>query len=280
MRFKYIYLIMLCMPLASRAQSIIPSFASSVSESDRHTLMRSSIPLTDWHAKSFWPQYYDYREKILNISLQTYESLEDLGMTDQTTTADDASARGSQMLSNRLNELEVRRQYYTEIAHDHNGVVAMKFIQAEFTIDLVESLRVYELTPMHNYRIRSGGLSPNQFIQVKYATLSRLLDLTPEEASLFFSIYTQYEEECRNILGDGYDIYGMFAGEASDLTPGLAKRHGANLLVVLERELELKEKYFNALKTHLGSQIAARFLAWEDYYSTSCKLEVWAAEQR
>jgi hypothetical protein len=267
------------MPLSSWAQSSNPSFTSSVSESDRHTLMRSTIPLTDWHAKSFWPQYDDYREKILNISLQTYESLKELGTINRSVGAGDAAARGRQMLTNRSAELDVRRQYYTDIAREHNGVVALKFIQAEFTIDLIESLRVYELTPIRNYRFRAGGLSPSQFIQMKYAMLSRLLELTPEEASLFFPIYTQYEEECRNTLGEGYDMYGMFAGESSDLTPGLAKRHGANLLVLLDRELALKEKYFNELNTHLGSQIAARFLAWEDYYSTSCKLEVWAAEQ-
>src|SRR5690349_20146513 len=99
MRSKYLYLALLCIPFSSLAQSVNASFASSVSESDRHTLMRSSIPLTDWHAKTFWPQYSDYREKILNISLQTYGALSDLGMTNEDTGPDDAAARGNQMIS-------------------------------------------------------------------------------------------------------------------------------------------------------------------------------------
>src|SRR5688572_6745318 len=95
---------------SSQGQNFNPTFASTVSETDRQTLVRSSVPLTDWHEKTFWPQYNDYRERILNLSLQTYESLNDLaGVTRNTS---DALEIGREMIANRLNELAVRQQSY------------------------------------------------------------------------------------------------------------------------------------------------------------------------
>jgi hypothetical protein len=278
MKTKYAYLaILFWVTLSAQGQAINPTFASSVSESERQILIKSSVPLTEWHEKSFWPQYNDYRQRVLNYSLQTYQSIDNLCRIKSNTAG--AFTVGSEMLANRHNELAVRKESYTEIARDHNGIVALKFLQAEFTLDLIESSRVYDETSIKNYRFRSAGLSSVQYNQIKYRLLSNALALTPEEAVVFLPIYTLYEEECTNTLGKDYDLYGIFAGEASDLTPGLAKRHGANLLVLMDREVRLKEKYFNELNTKLGSSVAARFLAWEDYFSIGCKLSVWAAEQ-
>jgi hypothetical protein len=278
MKIKYAYLaILFWVTVSSQGQTINPTFASLVSESDRQTLVRSSVPLTDWHEKSFWPQYNDYRQQVLNYSLQTYQSIDNLGRITSNTA--DAFLAGSEMLRNRLNELAIRKQSYSEISRDHNGIVALKFLQTEFTLDLVESSRAYEQTPVRNYRFRSAGLTSAQYNQIKYKLLSKALALTPDQALVFFPFYTRYEEECENTIGKEYDLYEIFAGEASDLTPGLAKRQGTNLLVLMDREVQLKEKYFNELNTTLGPAIAARFLAWEDYFSIECKLGIWAAEQ-
>jgi hypothetical protein len=269
--------ILLLMTLSSEAQNISSSFTSSVSETDRLTLVRSSIPLTDWHEKSFWPQYNDYRERIHNLSLQTYQSLDNLGRSTRNTP--NAFEIGTEMITNRLNELAVRKQSYTGISRDHNGIVALKFLQTEFTFDLVESSRVYDETPLKNYRFRSASLSSAQYNTVKYNLLSKALALSPQEAVVFFPLYTRYEEERMNTMGAEYDLYGQFAGDASDLTPGLAKHQGANLLMLMEREIRLKEKYFNEINASIGPTVATRFLAWEDYFSVGCKLNVWAAEQ-
>lgn len=278
MKIKFAHLaILFWVTFSSQGQPINPTFTSSVSESDRQTLVRSSVPLTDWHERSFWPQYDDYRQRILNHSLQTYQSIDNLGKISSNTA--DAFVIGSEMIVNRLNELAIWQQSYSEISRDHNGIVALKFLQTEFTLDLIENSRIYDQTPIKNYRFRSTGLTSAQHTEVKYRLLSKALALTLEEAIVFFPFYTKYEEECTNTLGYDYDLYAIFAGEASDLTPGLAKRHGTNLLVLMDREIRLKEKYFNELNTKLGPAIAARFLAWEDYFSVGCKLNVWAAEQ-
>ena len=69
------------------------------------------------------------------------------------------------------------------------------------------------------------------------------------------------------------DLYELFAEDVSVFTPVLAKRQGYDLLTLFDREIKLKEKYFNEMNLSAGSSLAARFLMWEDYYSTVCKLD-------
>ena len=66
------------------------------------------------------------------------------------------------------------------------------------------------------------------------------------------------------------------AGEATDYPSGLAKRLGYDLLIVMGRELEVKEKYYQEMCAQTSPSLAARFLAWEDYYSVVCKMTTWA----
>jgi hypothetical protein len=44
----------------------------------------------------------------------------------------------------------------------------------------------------------------------------------------------------------------------------------------MEREVKLKEKYFLEMNAAVGPTLAARFLAWEDYYSVVAKMHAWA----
>ena len=69
---------------------------------------------------------------------------------------------------------------------------------------------------------------------------------------------------------------GLFASDAADFTPALAKRLGHDLLHIMEREIRLKERYFLEMNALVGPSTAARFLAWEDYYSLVSKMHAWA----
>ena len=102
------------------------------------------------------------------------------------------------------------------------------------------------------------------------------MQLPADKQDLFWNIYTRYEEECDALLGDAYSVYSLFASDAADFTPALAKRLGRDLLHVMEREVRLKEKYYLEMNALAGAQAAARFLAWEDYYSVVSKMYAWA----
>ena len=89
-------------------------------------------------------------------------------------------------------------------------------------------------------------------------------------------MYSRYEDECDALLGENLSVYSLFSSDASDFTPALAKRLGNDLLQVMEREIRLKERYYLEMNATAGSLAAARFLAFEDYYSIVAKMYAWA----
>lgn len=183
---------------------------------------------------------------------------------------------GSNVIAFRDSELSILRRYYSEIAFRHNGIVSLRFLQTELTLGFLENLDTYSKTGLNNFRFNPAGLPSDRAREMKYAILSKALSLSPEKAMEFLPLYTRYESECEELLGEQYSLYGLFGGEASDFTPGLAKRQGHNLLALMERELRLKEKYFNEITVSSGPALAAGFLAWEDFYSLGCKLNSFA----
>jgi hypothetical protein len=262
--------------LPSICQSVQSDFVASVSETDRIGFVRTSVPLSDWHENTFWPQYADYRENTADISLKEYIAVQQLARESENTSTPAAYESGSVLIERCSDELAMKSRYYSEIGQSHNGIIALKFLQTELLLDLMETSRIYEQTWIKKYRFNSSHVSEDSRWQAEYNTVVKALNLTPADAQLFLPIYIEFEREREETIGDQYDLYGLFVGEPTDFTPGLAKRQGYDLLSIMDRELKLKAKYFNQLNTVLGPQVAARFLAWEDYYSIQCKLNIWA----
>jgi len=141
---------------------------------------------------------------------------------------------------------------------------------------LMEGLVAYEKTTLKKFRLKPGYPAAAPKGEARYNVLAKALNLTPEEAQVFRPIYRRYQVECDDVLGTDYDMYELFAGAASDYSPGLAKRMGYDLLTVARREVDLKEKFYHEIHRAAGPVLAARFLAWEDYYSLVCKITVWS----
>jgi hypothetical protein len=155
-------------------------------------------------------------------------------------------------------------------------VVALQFLQTEAMMDMLESARIYSESPWQDFRFHSQSLPTSQIIEAKHNTMASALSIPADKEVAFWHLYKQYEEECDAVLGEAYNVYSLFASDASDFTPALAKRLGYDLLHVMEREVKLKERYFLEMNAVVGSSLAARFLAWEDYYSIISKMYAWA----
>jgi len=252
------------------------TLALTVSGKDRISVVKSSVRLAEWHERTFWPLYEAYLTDAVKIYSATYRSLEDLAETDQSASDQEAFENGWKLLIFRNEELDMRKKYYHEVGAILNGVVALQFLQTEAMMDMLESARIYSKTDWENFRFHSQSIPPDQVNEAKRNTLASALSLPAEKQAAFWSIYSRYEEECDALLGDAYSIYGLFASDASDFTPALARRLGHDLLHVMEREIRLKERYFLEMNATVGSSIATRFLAWEDYYSLISKMYAWA----
>lgn len=252
------------------------TLALAVAGTDRHAVVRSSVHLAEWHEKTFWPLYEKYLTDATKIYSQTYRSLKDLADIKVSTPDEDAFETGWNLLTHRNEELELRKKYYHEVGAVLNGVVALEFIQTEAMMDMLESARIYSQSNWKAYRFNPQSLNKDKVAETKHNMMVSALKLSKEKADLFWPLYARYEGECDALLGEAYSVYHLFSVDAADFTPGLAKRLGNELLQVMEREIRLKERYFLEINATAGSTVAARFLAWEDYYSLVSKMNAWA----
>jgi hypothetical protein len=276
MKRARISLLLCIVAIAGYGQHAQTSLALTVSENDRISVVRSSVRLAEWHEKSFWPIYDKYMtDAVAGYSL-TYRSLKDLTATDRTIGESEAFENGRKFLSYRNEELALRKKYYQEMGGALNGVVALQFLQTEAMMDMIESSEIYAKSAWKNFRFQTSALPNGQLANAKHNTLASALSLSPEKENAFWSVYNKFEEECNALMGEDYSLYTLFASDAADFTPGLAKRLGHDLLHVMEREIKLKEKYFLEMNAVVGPTLAARFLAWEDYFSLVAKMHAWA----
>jgi hypothetical protein len=276
MRFILVVGVICMAAFSSFAQYAQSTFAVAKSGPNRLELVKSSIDLAAWHEASFWPLYEAYMTKIENVSENSYRSLRDLASMDNSISDGEAFQNALQVIASRYEALAVRKQYYTEVGSALNGRVALQFLQTELLMDMMESSRIYDESRLQKYRFHPKALPTAQYNKAKRNMITSALSLTADQKGKFWAIYSKYEEECDALLGENYNVIGLYAGEASDYTPAIAKRLGSDFLTLTEREIKLKEKFFNEMNAVVGSSLAARFLAWEDYYSLVSKMYAWA----
>lgn len=249
---------------------------ASMTGGDRLSLVKNSITIPVWHEKNFWALYEEYLDKGADVANKSYRSLQGLAEADFTSSEQEALDHSLKMIANRFELLALREQYYAQFASAFNGVIALQFLQTEAMLDMMECSHTYEGTRWKTYRFHPKVISEKQFQTAKENTIKLALSLPDDKADAFWDVYTQYEEECDALLGADYNMISLYAGDPSDYTPGLAKRLGYDLTRIMKRETKLKEKYFILMNTAVGSTLAARFLAWEDYYSLESKMHAWA----
>jgi hypothetical protein len=247
----------------------------STNSGDRVLLVQNSVDIPSWHEKRFWTLYDEYEKANAQVSLSTRRALTDFIGMDANVTDTEALDFGQKLIKYRYDQFKTLSEYYNEMGDEFNGVIAFQFLQAEALMEIMECARVYEESSWRNYKFNRKALA-TESKSAKYNTIAAAVALTPEQAPLFYRVYYQYEQELDATLGEDYSMYSLFAGEPGDFTPGLAKRWGQNLMMVMQRELKLKEKYFNKMNAAVGASLAAKFLAWEDYYSLTSKMQAWS----
>ena len=243
---------------------------------DRMSVVKNSIEIDEWHEKSYWPLYEKFMDKVQNISLLIYRSLDDVAKIDKTTNDQEAFEHAKKLIDYQNAKLVVWEQYFSEIGKEFNGLVALQFIQTEIMLDMMECSRIYDDKGWKKFRFHPKVLTSDEYKAAKYNIMTKALSLTAEETAPFYILYSRYEAECEDLFGEDYNVFSLYAGEATDYTPAIAKRLGRDCISLLKRETKLKEKYFMEINDVLSPSLAARFLAWEDYYSLISKMHMWA----
>src|SRR5690606_3745854 len=100
-----------------------------------------------------------------------------------------------------------------------NGVIAMQFLQTEAMMDMLESAGIYGKTDWQKYRFHAHSLPDDQVEKAKRNTLEAALQIPDDKKEAFWKLYGKYEVESAALMGEAYDIYSLFASDASDFTP-------------------------------------------------------------
>ncbi len=262
--------------LSCFAQQPQTSLASLTTPAEHLSVIKRSIEIPVWHEKTFWPLYEKYLDDEREIAVDAYRAMSDLANLDEHSTDEDALDFGRKLIETRKQDLALRKQYYAEIGSGFNGTIALQFLQAETLMDMMQSFAAYDDSPWKSYRFNAAAVPADKLFSAKMNMLTAALSMSGQTLINFRAVYSRYVRECNDLLGETYDIYSLFAGEPTGFTPALAKRLGYDLLAICEREIRLKEKYFDEMSVQAGPRLAAGFLAWEDYHSLVGKMHAWA----
>jgi hypothetical protein len=268
--------VLLCtVAFMSTGQHMQGTLVASISNVDRIELVKTSIEIPTWHEKTFWPIYEEYMAKDEESASLINRSLTDITRMDKAVSEDDASHYVQNLFEFRAKKLQVFKDFYQQMGSELNGVIALQFLQAETLLQMMEESQVYDQSPMRKFRFHPAAVNTN-FERAKRNMILSAIPVSEDKKEAFWNVYSQYEEACDAMLGANYDIIAQYAGPATDYTPALAKRLGYNIVNILERENKLKEKYYKQMAEEVDNVTAARFIAWEDYYSLVSKMHAWA----
>jgi hypothetical protein len=256
--------------LAQSPESVI--VASIRETSPTVSAPKSAESPAAWHDQTFWKLYDNYRDKTLTVTIREHEAVQLLSSTGKETPNDEALLNGVRMIGASLDKLILKCQHFREMSEEQNGIVALRFLQTAVMLDMVERSQIYEQSALIGHHFVPDSIEHQQRWKEKFKVMVTALELSPAEEKQFMPIFLKFDQESEDVVGPQYHAYGVYAGETTDFTAGLARRHGFDLLDIIEREIRLKEKYFNEISAAMGPSVAARFLAWEDYYSIQCKL--------
>ena len=268
--------VLLCsVTLLSNGQHLQGTLVASVTGVDRIELVKTSIEIPSWEEKTFWPIYEAYMIKGEETSSLINRTLIDLTSMDPAASETEALQYCKNLFAFRTKKLAVFKEYYAQMGSELNGIIALKFLQTEALLEMIEEAQAYDNSVWRRYRLQPNVNATN-FEAAKRNIMTNSIAIPDDKKDIFWQIYERYEEDCANKLGENYDMIAQFAGPAEDYTPALAKRLGVNIISVLARENALKEEYFNLMTRELGAVSAARFIIWEDYFSLVSKMHAWA----
>jgi hypothetical protein len=270
-----IFVLLCTVAFMSAGQHMQGRMVASISGVDRLELVKTSIEIPTWHEKTFWPIYEEYMGKGEETASLISRSLTDITRMDQAVSEEEAQHFIQNLFDFRARKLLVFKEYYQKIGSELNGVIALQFLQTETLLQMMEESQVYDQSQLRKFRFHPAAVKGN-FETAKRNVMNTAISIPEDKKSAFWKIYDEYIEDCNAILGENYDMVAQYASPASDYTPALAKRLGNNIVNILERENKLKEKYFNKMAVEVGNVTAAKFIAWEDYYSLVSKMHAWA----
>jgi hypothetical protein len=111
----------------------------------------------------------------------------------------------------------------------------------------------------------------------KVAIISQMMNFTPEDASKFWPIYSEYSKELRQIGDEKIAGIKQFAAAWPNMSDVQIDEIAGKALDLEARTTELKKKYYTRFKQHVSTKAAGKFLQIENQLLGLMNLQVAAS---
>ncbi|HVN81714.1 MAG TPA: hypothetical protein VMW38_22195 [Terriglobia bacterium] len=93
----------------------------------------------------------------------------------------------------------------------------------------------------------------------KVSIITDMMQFSPQEASIFWPIYTQYDTDLTKLADERLQLIKDYAANYGKLTDAKADELITKSADILGRRLELQKKYYQIFREKLGALKAAKF---------------------
>ena len=93
----------------------------------------------------------------------------------------------------------------------------------------------------------------------KVSIITEMMQFSPQEASVFWPIYTQYDAELTKLADERVQLIKDYALNYEKLTDAKADELITKSADILGRRLDLQKKYYQVFREKLGALKAAKF---------------------
>ena len=108
----------------------------------------------------------------------------------------------------------------------------------------------------------------------KVAITSQLMELSPEQASVFWAVYSDYDKDLTALGNERLQGVKEYAANYLNLTDEKADELVSRRLALEERLTALKKKYYERFKQALSPKMAAKFLQIENQLLAILDLQI------
>jgi hypothetical protein len=111
----------------------------------------------------------------------------------------------------------------------------------------------------------------------KVSILTELMALGPQQASRFWPVYNDYDNELTRLADERIAFIRMYAENYSTLTDEMATRIATGMMEIEGRRVALRQKYFPLVSEALTAKEAARWLQIEAQIEKLIDLQILAS---
>jgi len=108
----------------------------------------------------------------------------------------------------------------------------------------------------------------------KKALVSQAMNLSDEQAKVFWPIYNDFEKEASKLTEMRIAYIKSYAEKYETITPEEADAIMKKAFEYQKKQLALELKYYKILKKKLGALVATRFIQVEEYINTGVKMQL------